>query len=361
MRISRLLLATLAIAMPASAEEATGSTEAAAVVLDSARTYQPAKVVKRKAPSYPGSALSRGREAWVYLAYCIDESGQPQNISVLDAAGDARFERAAIDAVKRWQFEPALIDGKPSWQSRNQQYILFAIDDGELGATRPFIRRYKKLGKLIDEDKLDEADALFDELLASDRLNLYELGKLWEQRVRYELKTGDMLRLDLALRRAAASNGQWIEAKSYERLLAISVKVQINLGHYPAATKSYGKLVESAGEDSPLVRDLVPLMDQVTAALSNGSVLQINGEIREKGGCNGCNDSYAFTPAHRAIALDAIDGTVDSIEMRCDHRHFESDVSELVEWRIPDEWGACHVQIRGEPGTTFKILMFPDA
>ena len=362
MRIAVLVALGVTLAASAKAEDSTAAAaDAAADLAETARLYVPAKAIERKAPSYPRVPLSNGREAWIHVAYCIDESGKPQNVSVLDASGSAQFERAAIDSVKEWRFEPALVNGKPSWQSRNQSYITFASEEEQRGASRPFIARYKKLRKLIQEDKLDEADEVFNRMLASDKLNLYELGRLWEQRVRYELKSGDMLKLDLALHRATASNGEWIEPETYQYMLAMRVKVHAQLGHYSGARSDFEKLAESAGEDSPLVQELIPLMDQVNAALDSGSMLQIEGEVREKGGCHGCDDSYRFTPEYRTLALRDIDGTLDSIEMRCDRRHFESEISELVEWQIPDEWGKCSVQIRGEPGTTFKVLMIPDA
>ena len=93
----------------------------------------------------------RGRQAWVHVSYCIAESGAPQNIVVLDSVGTERFEREALRSVAGWEFEPALKDGKPSWQSRNQTYISFAIEDSNTGARHSFIRRYKEIGKLIDD------------------------------------------------------------------------------------------------------------------------------------------------------------------------------------------------------------------
>lgn len=356
-----LMLGASAIAGESTEESTSESGDAVTSVVDSARMYVPAKPIERTAPHYPQTALSRGREAWIHVAYCIDEAGTPQNISVLDATGNKSFEKAAISSIKRWRFEPALVNGEPSWQSRNQSYIIFAIAADRRGASRRFISRYKTLRKLIEEGRLDEADVSFNRILANDTLNLYELGRLWELRVRYELETGDLLKLDLALRRASASNGEWIEPETYQQLLALRTRIQAQMGHYPAFRSSYEELVDAAGEQSPLVQDLVPLTNKVSETVNSGSILQIQGEVREKGGCHGCDDSYAFTPEHRTLSFRNIDGALDSIEMRCDHRHFESEISDLVEWKIPEEWGRCRIQVRGEPGTTFSILMIPDA
>jgi hypothetical protein len=60
--------------------------------------------------------------------------------------------------------------------------------------------------------------------------SLYELSKLWAQRVRYETISGDMYMLDMALHRATASKGQWIEKKSYIRLLELRVRAELKIG-----------------------------------------------------------------------------------------------------------------------------------
>ena len=73
--------------------------DAVAEVLESGQSTVPAKVVSRKAPRYPGIELAKGHEAWVRVAFCIDETGKPQNIAVLDSVGNQRFERSALNTV----------------------------------------------------------------------------------------------------------------------------------------------------------------------------------------------------------------------------------------------------------------------
>ena len=96
-------------------------------------------------------------------------------------------------------------------------------------------------------------------------------------------------------------------------------------------------------------------------AIDSETLLQTPGEILAKGECFGCNDSFQFTPARRHVALANIEGELTAIEMRCDHKRFNSAISELVEWHIPEAWGTCSIEFFGEPGTTFTILNMPDA
>ncbi len=362
MRLWRFVALSLALASAAAADEPADETEKAyASVAESARIYVPAKPVEKEKPKYPRLELSKGYEAWIYMSYCIDETGVPQNISIEDSVGDKSFERQAMEMVEDWRFEPARVDGQPSWQSNNQTYVYFAIDQEERGADPSFIWNFKKVSRLIDADKLDEADALFEKLFSSKKLSLYEYSKLWAQRAKYELKKGDLYKLDLALHRASASKGKWIDAASYQELLALRVRVEVKLEKYAEAISTYKRLRKVAGGESPAVIQLRPFVERVHAAVDGDAILKTSAEIRRKGECFSCNDSYVFRPARRLISFSDIDGELTSIEMRCKHKYFESDISDLVQWQIPGSWGSCRVEIRGEPGTTFNILTHPDA
>lgn len=328
-------------------------------VSDSSRQLVPAKQIKRDAPFYPRNELHKGKQGWVHLTYCIDESGSTQNVSVLSSIGDPRFDRAAVKAVKRWKFEPALIDGERSWQSRNQTYITFAIEGSNTGASRKFTRQYRKIGKLLDQKNLQEADKLFRRLYETYDLSLYELSKLWAQRVRYEGIDGDMYKLDMALHRATASKGQWIDKASYIQLLKLRVQVELKIGKFHAANRSFRELVKATGEDAEEVLALKPTMEKLRDMIDSDNILKINAEVRSRDECNYCDNSWHFTPVRNDFAFANISGNLESIEMRCDHKRFESTVSDLVEWHIPVEWGTCRIQVYGDPGTTFDVLLLP--
>lgn len=328
-------------------------------VVESSRVLIPAKQIERTSPRYPQFERRKRRQAWVRIAYCIDESGSTQNVSVLDSVGNAKFDNAAIETVEQWKFEPALIDGEPSWQCRNKTGISFELKGANRRASKGFVKYYRRIGRLIDENRLEEADRLFWQVYESYNLSLYELSKLWAQRVRYESISGDMYMLDMALHRAAALRGRWIEKKSYIRLLELRVKVELEIGKYYSATRAFRELAKVSGKESEKVLALKPIMKNLRDTIKSDQVLKIEAKVRTKDECNICNNSWAFTPVRSDFSFASIRGTLDTIEMRCNHRLFESAVSGHVEWHIPDDWGTCHVQVYGEPGTTFNVLMLP--
>lgn len=356
-----LLLATVSEPEPENTESTESASGPVDAVIASAQLTVQAKQLIRTAPKYPMSELYKGREAWVHITYCIDESGSVQNISILDSVGNEMFDQAAIDTIEQWKFEPALKNGEPVWQSRNDVWISFAIEDDLRGAKRSFRKSYKDLGKLIEDGELLEADALFWKIYQTADLNMFELTMLWALRVRYEGKIGDTYKLDMALHRATASNGEWISKKSYAQLLSLRSSVELQLGKYHEARHSYNDLVDVLGEDAEKVVELRPMFERLRTMIESDQILAIKAEVRARGECAYCNDSWNFSPVRNDFKFSNINGTLKSIDMRCDNKRFESDVTELVEWHIPESWGTCRIHIYGEPGTTFDVLMLPAA
>lgn len=354
-----LLLTSLALCATSTIADAGDAEKSLEAVSASVQESIRAKQVTRSAPKYPRRELNRGREAWVHVTYCVDETGSVKNVSVLDSIGSDAFGDAAVATVQQWEFEPALQDGKPAWQSRNEVYINFALAPEKLGASSKFVRQFRKIGKLIEKENVDAADELFWEVYNSFELSLYELGKLWSQRVRIDAMQGDYYRLNLALKRATASHGSWIEKDSYVRLLKLLVGVELRIGKYHEAIHSFNDLVDTTSEDANEVTALRPAIDQLESMIDGDKILQIPAEIRARGECTFCDDSWDFIPVRNDFKFVDVQGSLNSIDMRCDHKRFESIVSDEVEWHIPEKWGMCHIQVYGEPGTTFDVLMLP--
>lgn len=57
-------------------------------------------------PQYPRSALAKGTEGFVDVAFEVSALGVPQNVRVTRANPEGVFERSAVRAVKRWKYLP---------------------------------------------------------------------------------------------------------------------------------------------------------------------------------------------------------------------------------------------------------------
>jgi TonB family protein len=63
------------------------------------------------APAYPERARERATEGWVDLEYTVTKDGATRDPSVKAAEPAGVFDRAALDAIKRWRYEPRVING----------------------------------------------------------------------------------------------------------------------------------------------------------------------------------------------------------------------------------------------------------
>jgi len=70
------------------------------------------KVLHRVEPRYTREARANGVQGTVLLEVAVDETGKPENVSVLSPIGFGLDSRA-VDAVRQWSFRPGMKEGKP--------------------------------------------------------------------------------------------------------------------------------------------------------------------------------------------------------------------------------------------------------
>jgi TonB family protein len=63
------------------------------------------------APTYPARALERETEGWVDLEFTVTKDGTTSDAQVRASEPAGTFDRAAMDAVKRWRYEPRVVNG----------------------------------------------------------------------------------------------------------------------------------------------------------------------------------------------------------------------------------------------------------
>jgi TonB family protein len=80
--------------------------------VDSAAPLIPPRLVDAPDPDYPESHLGLGIEPVVELHVTVEPDGAVSDAHV-EHAGDPEFDRAAVEAVRRWRFEPARRGDRP--------------------------------------------------------------------------------------------------------------------------------------------------------------------------------------------------------------------------------------------------------
>lgn len=81
------------------------------------------------APMYPRSAAQRGIEGFVVLEFTVTELGTVKDPKVINAEPPGIFNRAAMDAVKKFKYKPKMVDGKAIAVSGIKNIIRFELED----------------------------------------------------------------------------------------------------------------------------------------------------------------------------------------------------------------------------------------
>ena len=63
-------------------------------------------------PDYPMQARQRGIEGWVVVEFTISTAGTVKDAQVVASEPGNVFDRAAVQAVRKWKYNPKVVDGK---------------------------------------------------------------------------------------------------------------------------------------------------------------------------------------------------------------------------------------------------------
>jgi len=63
-------------------------------------------------PDAPPRSVTRGAAGWVEIEFSVNKKGRTENMRIVNSEPAEMFDRAALDAVRRWRFRPYIVDGK---------------------------------------------------------------------------------------------------------------------------------------------------------------------------------------------------------------------------------------------------------
>ncbi len=111
-RRSLLALAIFCLVLPPTSLSQVDSTKAAPEpVSRAAEGVKPPRVIFAPDPEYP-KKVSKHKEGNVTLSVLVGSDGLPKDIKVSSGLSP-EFDKAAVEAVRKWKFAPGTRDGKP--------------------------------------------------------------------------------------------------------------------------------------------------------------------------------------------------------------------------------------------------------
>ena len=139
----------------------------------------PIKMVK---PVYPFAAEQDQRQGKVIVKVLVNEKGEVESAEVI--SGDPIFQRAAMDAAKKWTFEPYQEDGKPTKFSIRLPFS-FAFDGRVDDDPRGFVRR--------NASTSNGASALQVAAAVSQGLLIHRVTPIYPQKAKWNHTQGTVL------------------------------------------------------------------------------------------------------------------------------------------------------------------------
>jgi TonB family protein len=329
--------------------------------------------VLRVNPDYPERALRQGSEGWVELSFVVSEVGDVVEPMIEQSSGGDDFERAALRAVSQWKYKPAIQDGVPVERAL-KTIIRFQVEVGGIPfsererASPAFAKSYRQLVELVDAQDFARAAELLAEMEA-ERLNRYETAFLWWAKYVYLSRTSptDLAQMRRALERAVGdeedmylSTDQFVAAA--ERLVVLHAQA----ADIAAAINMFERLrdtVAEIGTDSAgrsrvesyarSIDGLQPGYEAMLDLVKSDRLMAMEGVVGEF-------DYWVHDLLRRSFSLARINGRLDSLDIRCERGRGRIDaVAVETVWRVPEDWGACGIYIKGEPGATFAFREYP--
>jgi len=318
-----------------------------------------AKPIKRNRPRFPQREADAGVEGWVVMSYVIEPDGTVGETVIEDSSGRRGFERASIAAVRYWAYEPATMNGEPVEQCHTRVLMLFALEGSKAnrGARKAFRKQYLIASQLLEQDKLDEARGKIDEIDEKFVTNLYEYSRLWILRSMLQAREGeDRLQLE-SLQRAIAGGGEYVEPSVYRALLSRIFNLQMQYQHYADALETVETL-EGLDLDDAASEKLGQIADEIERIRADDRAVSIEGTIgRAREEHHGAG-MWVHKLLRRTAGIEAVAGSLEGVELRCDWRRVKAKPEKGRAWRIPPDWGDCSIYVFGEPGSTFQLVEY---
>jgi TonB family protein len=297
---------------------------------------------KRIAPAkYPHAERSQGRDGWVTLNFMVDPQGKPYEIAVIESTGNQGLENAAVEAAKDWEFEPATLDGRPidAGLTMTVSFIL----TGDSGANHAFVKAYGSFSSAIaskDRAKADEAKAKLKVQ------NLYEDAFYGLAQYQYARLWGTQLEQALGLKRAVAIDGTFLPQPTFRGALENLLRLQIQEKDFAGALKTWRKLEKLA---TPQMKaHWQEPIGRIEALRADTSPYAVAGEFLD-------SPSWRYSLFRKRFHIAVTSGRIAEIKLRCDKKYVFFKYEPEVQYTTAPEYGACDMELAGDPGTKFTL------
>jgi len=287
------------------------------------------------------------------LSFVVGTDGLVHDPIIDDSSGVPAFERRALQMFEGWRYEPATWNGKPVEQAKTKTRIIFSLKSPQnsRGASEKFVRRERKFNRLLKSGDLEGAGELLKSTFQQSGWNLYETTRLWLASYRLHAAYADDENQLKSIRRASTGR-QWVRPETAISILRVKLALEVRLTRIADALETYELIISEApdlADSDPLVEAVKKIRDIV-----DGDPIIATEALIEK-------SAWQHILLRQKFSIDTVDGEIANVDIRCDWHRAKDGMSDIVKvWEIPASWGDCRLYVRGEEGTTFRLLELPN-
>jgi TonB family protein len=295
---------TLAQAPPESKSEATPPERTA---IELFKAPHPKRIDMERFP-----LSETGNEGWVELAFMVDTSGKPFEVTVVRSTGNPTFEKIAMKSMEHSTFEPGKLNGAPVESGFEMKY-LFADERMRQspGANPAFIKSYKALIAALDSGERATAAEAMQKLKIT---NLYEDAYFGMATYHYASKYGDERQQLEGLRRAIAREdyARYLPRDLFRFALINCMQLEVKDHQYAEALATWKRL-QKAGIDKDSAARIREAVAKLERFVPTTASTRFRGRYRTGTGTCICSSDISKPWSQRDTSLrcglDAIHAT----------------------------------------------------
>lgn len=299
-------------------------------------------------PAYPIRYLTREHlfvEAMVDVDFTIAADGTVKDAVVEALLGPQDFADNTLRAVNARRFTPATEGGQPVEENHRTRFV-FRVNNVDQGGREGVVVAYQGALALARDNKVPQAIAALSEIVARPQLNFYERTTAAYALATLYFQTGDYLAGCEMIRIATIGKGRFLDARNITDAIRLRIRLEALCGEFAEAF-AWIAILRDQGADVTAENNVA---SKLLGMIAGPDPLAVEARIPS------APIFWQHTLLRRAFEFHAIEGKLDSFELRCQRHGIRSQVSDKANWTIPASWSGCFINVTGTPGTKFSFV-----
>ncbi len=289
------------------------------------------------------------------LSFVIDKEGNVDDVLVKETSGSKDFAKEAKKAVQKWKYKPAYENGKAIQQCVNTVQMDFQMgkkgDNRTTGVTKRFRAKYNKAREALKDKNYAEVERLLALMQKNNYMHLSENNYMHLLAADYEKEQGNKSKQLFHLNRVAKTSLRLGNDKQKLATLYSIFILELELNKLQAAHDTYTRLIKLPSA-KPYLPKLEQLMAKVDAVIGSDKDIIRVADIKNK-------DYWSAALVRNEFSLVNIEGSLDTLDVRCANKRHTYTVEENNTWKLPTQWKNCSIYVFGEANSKFNLIEHP--